>query len=139
MMLQSHINLACGGDFLKEDITTNLTKDLLDEYFSKLAESKILNDEVSDLSKKIKYEMNAAKRKNISLYGYKIEVESKFEPNEEFIRLIYKNKLEHLITKSITTTDCRIAKRRLKLSDNDYYEKYAKEKDTKWLHVDKIE
>lgn len=124
---------------MKEDITTKLTKELLDEYFLKLAESKILNDEVSELSKKIKYEMNDAKRKNIALHGYKIEVETKFEPNEEFIRLVYKNKLDHLITKTITTTDCRIAKRRLQLSDSDYYEKYAKEKDTKWLHVDKIE
>lgn len=113
----------------------NISKDILDEYFQKIIQKSKINQETKELSDKIKYEMDKVGRKNVHMYGYSIEIETKFTPNEEFFRLMYKKELGYLITNSINTNNLKKAKKKLKIEDDLYYSRYSKEMDTKWLHV----
>lgn len=114
-----------------------ITKDILDEYFDKMLQVKKLKEELSEMSTKIKYEMNKADRVRIDEYGYKINLETKFEPTEDFFELMYKKELDHLITPTITSNNLKSAKRKLNMTEAEYLDKYAKEKSTKWLYVTK--
>ncbi|MGL5330627.1 MAG: hypothetical protein ACRDD7_15255 [Peptostreptococcaceae bacterium] len=113
----------------------SITLELLREYFTKLVEKSILTSETMFLSKQIKHEMKKADRRRINMYGYNIHIETKRTPNDEFIRLMYKNKLDYLIVPTIPTKNLKKAKRLLKISDADFEEKYSKEGDTEWLYV----
>lgn len=115
----------------------NISEEFLKEYYEKARLRNELNNEVSTMSKRIKHEMAKVGRKEIQLYGYTIDVETKVEPNEDFFNLIYKNKLEYLITPSISGNHLKSARRQMKMSDDTYYDKYVREKETKWLYVRK--
>lgn len=113
----------------------NITKEMLDEYHEKVRIARELSEEVSEMSKKIKYEMNKVDRLEVDIHGYSIDIEKKYEPSDEFFKLMFKKDLDHLVKFSINSSQLKSALRKLCISDHDYYENYAKEKDTKWLHV----
>ena len=48
---------------------------------------------------------------------------------------MYKKELDYLITPTITSPNLRKAKRKLKLSDEEYENKYSKKSETKRLYV----
>lgn len=112
----------------------NITKDLLDEYFNKLVQKRLIESECKNLSNRIKYEMGKVDCKQILLHGYKISLETKYEPIPKFFELLEKNDLSYLITKTITGNHLKSAKRYLGIKDEEF-EKYLKEKDTKWLYI----
>lgn len=115
----------------------NLTKEFLDEYCEKLGLSRAISDEVSIMSKKIKHEMDKVGRLEATVGGYSIDIERKYEPNDDFFRLMFKKDLDHLIKFSITSNHLKAALKKLDIDDGEYYEKFSKEKDTRWLHVKK--
>lgn len=112
-----------------------ISLELLHEYFTKLVKKSILNSETMFLSKQIKYEMKKADRKRVNIYGYIVHVEAKRMPNEEFFKLLYKNKLDYLIVPTIPTKNLKRAKKLLKISDDEFTEKYSKDGDAEWLYV----
>lgn len=124
---------------MKEKVEPNISKEMLDEYFIKMEEKRKLVEEIGAMSKVIKYEMAKVNRKEIHMHGYSIDVETKFEPTDEFFELVFKNKLECLLTFGITGNNLKSARRRMGIMEDEYYEKYSKEKDTKWLYVKKTE
>ncbi|MGL6174909.1 MAG: hypothetical protein ACRC1P_09930 [Cellulosilyticaceae bacterium] len=124
---------------MKEKVEPNISKEVLDEYFIKMEEKRKLVEEISAMSKVIKHEMAKVGRKEIHMYGYSIDIETKFEPNAEFFELIFKNKLECLLTLGITGNNLKSARRRMGIMEDEYREKYVKEKDTKWLYVKKTD
>ena len=117
------------------NVLPNLTKELLDEYFKKIISKSKISQETKDLSEMIKYEMGKIDRKTINIFGYKITIEEKNIPSEDFFKLMYKKELDYLITPTITTPNLRKAKRKLKLSDEEYENKYSKKSETKRLYV----
>lgn len=123
-----------GVNFMNNGLP-NLTKELLDEYFKKIISKSKISQETKDLSEMIKYEMGKIDRKKINIFGYKITIEEKNIPSEDFFKLMYKKELDYLITPTITTPNLRKAKRKLKLSDEEYENKYSKKSETKRLYV----
>lgn len=123
-----------GVNFMNNGLP-NLTKELLDEYFKKIISKSKISQETKDLSEMIKYEMGKIDRKTINIFGYKITIEEKNIPSEDFFKLMYKKELDYLITPTITTPNLRKAKRKLKLSDEEYENKYSKKSETKRLYV----
>lgn len=115
---------------------SELSKELLDEYYCKKQEQKKLNLEVEELALKIKNILALNDRVKVNIHGYKITLKSKFEPNERFYKLLEDNKLSHLITKSITGNHLKSATLRLNLSDREL-QGLLVEKTTKWLYVEK--
>lgn len=122
---------------MSEKYQPNISKRFLDEYFYKVEMRKKLQAELSEMSNFIKKEMENAERKEIELHGYYIDVETKFEPNDDFFKLIYKYNLQHLLTNSISGNRLKSAKKKMGMDEETYYNDYVKEKDTKWLHVRK--
>ena len=123
-----------GVNFMNNGLP-NLTKELLDEYFKKIISKSKISQETKDLIEMIKYEMEKIDKKTINIFGYKITIEEKNIPSEDFFKLMYKKELDYLITPTITTPNLRKAKRKLKLSDEEYENKYSKKSETKRLYV----
>lgn len=114
-----------------------IEKSLIDEYFEKTALKNQLIEETKIISSQIKHEMNKREMKKINIHGYKIKLETKYRPNRAFFDLLLEKGLGFLITPTISSSNLRKAKRRLKLSENKFTEAYNEEIETKWLHVKK--
>ena len=114
----------------------NISKEILDEYYKKIQQRKIIESECKNLSEKIKYEMSKVNRKEIILFGYKISIETKYEPIPKFFDLLEQNELSHLINRSISGNHLKTAKRYLQFNDEDM-NNYMQEKKSKWLHVNR--
>ena len=108
----------------------NISKEILDEYYNKIQQRKIIESECKNLSEKIKYEMSKVNRKEIILF------ETKYEPIPKFFDLLEQNELSHLINRSITGNHLKTAKRYLQFNDEDM-NNYMQEKKSKWLHVNR--
>lgn len=123
---------------MSEKNQPEISKEMLERYFKNKILRQQADFECNVLSKAIKREMERVGRKEISLHGYTIDIETKYEPNEDFYILAENENLGYLISKSISSAHFKKALRLLGVSEKDI-KKYVREKSTKWLHVDKEE
>jgi hypothetical protein len=111
--------------------------DLAAKYFAKKNEFDILKDELDYLNRQIKLIMAEEKRKLISVNGYLIRLEEKYEVNKDFISLLKSKSYSSFIDETCSLSSFKKACRLLNIPEDARY-KYLNKKPTTWLYVKKV-
>jgi hypothetical protein len=122
--------------FMRDDHALDVLGKLADDYYNKKLESDKLKDELDYLNKQIKEIMNQEKRKLISVNGYLIRLEDKYEISKDFINLLKSKSYAGFIDEKCTLSNFKKACRLLNISETNQ-EKYLIKKSTSWLYVKK--
>ena len=108
--------------------------ELAARYYAKKNEFDMLKDELENLNKQIKNIMSQEKRKLISVNGFLIQLEEKYEVNKDFVNLLKTKSYTGFIDETCSLSNFKKVCRLLNIPENCQY-KYLTKKSTTWLYV----
>jgi hypothetical protein len=118
--------------YMREELGT-----LAASYYAKKNEFDKLKDELEYLNKQIKIIMAEEKRKLVSINGYLIRLEDKYDVSKDFINLLKSKSYTAFIEEKCSISNFKKACRLLSISE-DNQDKYLVRKNTSWLYVKKM-